>query len=318
VKTDLAAEAVEFAGVVGQALDRAGGFDLVQQADTSGSVPAELGEVLGALGVWDLEPRSSELDCEVAAAVCRAAGARALPYPVAERLAGDRSRGFDALAVVSATSPRINLCERSLAWAAADGTGQLAPVTGVGPSLGSKIGALVSEVELGEREAAGDLEPLALTLPGWVLLGMAETAFSATRQHLLDRHQFGRPLASNQALQFRMADAASVLQGLEELAKYTIWSVSTGQPGMLADALALRVAGLEAADFVFRTAHQMHGAIGFCDELSLSWLSRASQPIRRLPWGLTETESRLLTAIEVAQFAGLFTEPDSSQALLVP
>jgi len=318
VNTDLAPEAAEFAAVVGQALTRAGGFALAQRAEQGEPVVAELGELLGTLGVWDLEPRSAELDCEVAAAVCRVAGSQAIPYPVAERLAGDGPRGYDAIAVVAQAGPRINICEPPLVWAAVDGTGRLARVTGVGPRLRSKIGTMVSDVELGEWEAAGDLEPLALTLPSWVLLGMADAAFAAARQHLLDRHQFGRPLASNQALQFRLADVASVLQGLEELAKYTLWSVSTRQPGMLADALALRLAALETAETVFRAAHQMHGAIGFCDELALSWLSRCSQPIRRLPWGLSETESRLLQAVEQVPFAGLFTEADSAQALLVP
>ena len=33
---------------------------------------------------------------------------------------------------------------------------------------------------------------------------------------------------------------------------------------------------------MFRVAHQLHGAIGFCDEVPLSWLSRYSQPFRRL------------------------------------
>ncbi len=32
------------------------------------------------------------------------------------------------------------------------------------------------------------------------------------------------------------------------------------------DALALRLAAIEAADVVFRVAHQLHGATGFCDE----------------------------------------------------
>ena len=36
---------------------------------------------------------------------------------------------------------------------------------------------------------------------------------------------------------------------------------------------------------MFRVAHQLHGAIGFCDETALSWVSRASVPLRRLPFG---------------------------------
>lgn len=37
----------------------------------------------------------------------------------------------------------------------------------------------------------------------------------------------------------------------------------------------------------------MHGAIGFCDETTLSWVSRHSQPLRRLPLGLSATRYRL-------------------------
>ncbi len=43
---------------------------------------------------------------------------------------------------------------------------------------------------------------------------------------------------------------------------------------------------------VFRVCHQLHGAVGFCDETTLSWLSRYSQPLRRLPLGLSATRTR--------------------------
>src|SRR5260221_1140017 len=51
----------------------------------------------------------------------------------------------------------------------------------------------------------------------------------------------------------------------------------------LDDALVLRLAAVEAAETVFRVAHQLRGAIGFCDKTALSWLSRSSHPLRRLP-----------------------------------
>ena len=51
------------------------------------------------------------------------------------------------------------------------------------------------------------------------------------------------------------------------LAKYALWSVQAAASAeALDDALALRLAALEAAEVVFRVAHQLHGAIGFCDE----------------------------------------------------
>ena len=46
----------------------------------------------------------------------------------------------------------------------------------------------------------------------------------------------------------------------------------------MSDALALRMSAIEAAEIVFRVCHQLHGAVGFCDETTLSWLSRYSQP----------------------------------------
>ena len=67
----------------------------------------------------------------------------------------------------------------------------------------------------------------------------------------------------------------------------------TARPDALADALALRMAAIEAAEVVFRVCHQLHGAVGFCDETTLSWLSRYSQPLRRLPLGLSATRDQL-------------------------
>jgi alkylation response protein AidB-like acyl-CoA dehydrogenase len=98
--------------------------------------------------------------------------------------------------------------------------------------------------------------------------------------------------------------------GLEELSKYTLWTIESGQDDVVADALALRLAAIEAADTVFRTAHQLHGAIGFCDETALSWLSRYSVPLRRLPLGLSATRSELAGRLGRRGLAGLFAGGD--------
>ncbi len=69
------------------------------------------------------------------------------------------------------------------------------------------------------------------------------------------------------------------------LASYALWSVQAG----LEDAVADPLAAIEAAQTVFGVAHQMHGAVGFYDETPLSWVSRHSQPLWRLPFGLSAT-----------------------------
>jgi glutaryl-CoA dehydrogenase len=44
---------------------------------------------------------------------------------------------------------------------------------------------------------------------GWGVLGAAEACFAAARQYTLDRKQFGRPLASNQLVQLKLANMAT-------------------------------------------------------------------------------------------------------------
>ena len=62
----------------------------------------------------------------------------------------------------------------------------------------------------------------------------------------------------------------------------------------------------EANQVVFRVTHQLHGAVGFCDETTLSWLSRYSQPLRRLPFGLSATRDVLTRRIGRNGLTGLF------------
>jgi hypothetical protein len=66
------------------------------------------------------------------------------------------------------------------------------------------------------------------------------------------------------------------------------------------------MAALEAAEIVFRITHQLHGAVGFCDETTLSWLSRYSQPLRRLPLGLSATRALLTERLGARGLTGLY------------
>jgi alkylation response protein AidB-like acyl-CoA dehydrogenase len=161
-----------------------------------------------------------------------------------------------------------------------------------------------------------DLEPLdragaadvgyGLVLPCWTLLGMLDRAVELTSTYVRQRHQFGQPLAAFQGVQFQLTEAEVERVGLEELAKYALWSLETGRSEALDDALALRLAALDAARITFHVAHQLHGAIGFCDETVLSWLSRASVPLRRHPLGSTATRVELTRRIGRQGLVGLF------------
>ena len=167
--------------------------------------------------------------------------------------------------------------------------------------------AFVARLDLAPLDADGGADlALALTLPCWTLLGMLDRAMELTIAHVTMREQFGQPLSAFQSVQFQLTDGEVERAGLEVLAKYTLWSVGTARDEALDDALALRMAALEAAEVVFRVTHQLHGAVGFCDETTLSWLSRYSQPLRRLPLGLSATRDLLSTRVDRSGLVGLY------------
>ena len=292
---DLSVEAAEYGRAASRALEAAGGDRLVQLAEQEPDHRKSLvAPVLGELGAWDLDPRGDADELEAAAALCRAVGYWAVAYPVAERLARPADLDVDGLVVVADSGPVGAVAGVDLRWAAVTLGGHRSAAVVLPSSAPPRASAFVAELDLRpvDEHGAEDVA-LGLILPCWTLLGMLDRAIDLTRAHVLVRQQFGRPIAEFQGVQFQLADAEVERGGVEMLAKYALWSVQIGSGDALDDALVLRQAAVEAAEIVFRAAHQLHGAIGFCDESPLSWLSRYSQPLRRLPLGLSATRDRL-------------------------
>ncbi|MEE6164764.1 MULTISPECIES: acyl-CoA dehydrogenase family protein [unclassified Mycolicibacterium] len=293
---DLSDDAKEYGRQALRAFEAAGGDQLLQQAEAKPDTrEALVAPVLDGLGAWDLEPRNDPDALEAAAALCRSAGYWALPYPVAERLAG--------VLVVSHTAPQAPLAGLDNDWVAATVDGRRSRVTRRG-AVGS---AFTTALELTDDDGTADVA-LGLVLPCWTLLGMLDRALELTVAHVRVRKQFGQTLSSFQGVQFQLTDAEVERSGVDILAKYTLWSVATSETETaINDALALRLAAIEAAEVVFRVCHQLHGAIGFCDETTLSWLSRYSQPLRRLPFGLSQTRDILTHRLGRRGLIGLFS-----------
>ncbi|BBX12004.1 acyl-CoA dehydrogenase [Mycobacterium novum] len=301
---ELGADAEEYGRAALRAFDTAGGDELVVRADTDPAVRDELvAPVLRGLGAFDLKPRADADELEAAAALCRSAGYWALPYPVAECLSAPAGLDVDGLIVVAEHTPAGAVAGLSKRWAAVT----LAGVRSTAVAQPAAGPGLVAELALTEIDTDGaDDVALALALGCWTLLGMLDRALDLTKDHVRLREQFGQPLAKFQGVQFQLTDAEVERAGLDMLAKYALWSIATARPEAVDDALALRAAALEAADVVFRVCHQLHGAVGFCDETALSWLSRYSQPLRRLPWGLSATRQLLVERAGRTGLTGLY------------
>jgi len=306
---DLSEEAAEYGRQALRALEAAGGDRLVQLAEQEpGRREAIVAPVLGELGAWELDPRGDPGELEAAAALCRSAGYWAVAYPLAERLSRPADLDVDGLVVVD-QRPAAAVAGLDLRWAAVTLSGRRSRAVARAPGGPPRAHAFVTGLDLEptDSDGGGDVA-LGLVLPCWTLLGMLDRAIDLSRAHVLVREQFGQPLAAFQGVQFQLTDAEVERCGLEMLASYALWSIQAGRDDALDDALALRLAAVEAADTVFRVAHQLHGAIGFCDETPLSWVSRYSQPLRRLPLGLSATREALTRRLGRRGLTGLFSE----------
>ncbi|MCX2931562.1 acyl-CoA dehydrogenase family protein [Mycobacterium sp. CVI_P3] len=112
---------------------------------------------------------------------------------------------------------------------------------------------------------AGDDVPLArgrLAL-GWWLVGSARTMLMLARQHAVDRVQFGRPIASFQAVRHRLAETLVAIEGAE--ATLLAARENPDELGCLLGKAAAGQAALTAA----KHCQQVLGGIGFTAEHDL-------------------------------------------------
>ncbi|MDA3641895.1 acyl-CoA dehydrogenase family protein [Mycobacterium xenopi] len=112
------------------------------------------------------------------------------------------------------------------------------------------------------RVPNGELPPLAAgrRALGWWLVGSSRAMLTLARQHALDRVQFGRPVASFQAVRHRLAEALVAIEGAEA----TLQAACDDLSCLLAKAAAGQAA-LTAA----RHCQQVLGGIGFTAEHEL-------------------------------------------------
>jgi Acyl-CoA dehydrogenase, C-terminal domain len=301
-------EAVEFGAAAATAFAALGGVDAARRAEDDPTArAAEVAGALDALGTGDLDPRAGPDALAAAAALCEAAGRVALPYPVAAALlAGADGRPF---ALVPDGAARVDHGDLFAEWRVARLGAPAVLATPQGDRLGTRLGPFVTD--LAERgpspgpDDAGDAA-LHLILTACGLLGTADRALELAVEHVTGRVQFGKPIAAFQSVQFTLADTAVAVAGLRELAHFTLWRLADTPGAALADALALRLHALDVGRSTLRTAQQLHGAAGVCDEYDVSVLTRMAQPALRLPWGAERTAAELSAAVRRDGFVGLF------------
>jgi hypothetical protein len=112
------------------------------------------------------------------------------------------------------------------------------------------------------RVSSGDPVPLAAgrRALGWWLVGSGRAMLSLAREHALDRMQFGKPVASFQAIRHKLAEALVAIEGAEA----ALGAATDDFTSLLAKAAAGQAA-LTAA----KHCQQVLGGIGFTAEHEL-------------------------------------------------
>jgi alkylation response protein AidB-like acyl-CoA dehydrogenase len=130
-------------------------------------------------------------------------------------------------------------------------------------------------------------------------VGMIDALLDMTRTYTLQRHQFGRPLASFQIVKHRLAD---MLVDLERARSATRYAAAILDEDPDAAALPAAIAGAVCADAVVRVALeavQLHGGVGF------TWEHPAHYYVRRALADEATFGSGTLHRARVADLVGI-------------
>jgi hypothetical protein len=115
---------------------------------------------------------------------------------------------------------------------------------------------------LSDSESAGIRKWLRIALAAEIS-GLLHAAIATTVEHVNDRKQFGRPLATFQAIRHRLAECAVLAGGVRWLALRAAWTTVD------ADAAMAALHAQQSATQIVYDLHQMFGAMGITLEHSL-------------------------------------------------
>ena len=127
-----------------------------------------------------------------------------------------------------------------------------------------RSGELLGEAGHGWELLRGALHAGALARAA-EMVGCAQRILELCVDHAKARRQFGRPLGSFQAIQHASADLLRDVETARCLLHSAAWRMQEGRPCATDVAMAKAYAG-RAAQSVARKAHQLLGAISFCEE----------------------------------------------------
>src|SRR4051794_38168781 len=123
-------------------------------------------------------------------------------------------------------------------------------------------------------------------------VGLAQGAYDLAYAYAQERKQFGKPISSFQAVQFKLADMATEIEAGRALVYKAAWLKDQGRDFALAAAQAKLYTG-ELSNRAVNWALQIHGGYGYMDEYAISRLYR-DQKILEIGEGTNEVQRMVI------------------------
>ena len=133
----------------------------------------------------------------------------------------------------------------------------------------------------------------AAVLTAFEQLGGAQRAFDITKQYLLERHAFGKPIASFQAIKHRLADLWCEIELARSNCYYGAWALSHGDAELPVAAAVARISASDVFTKASQEMIQLHGGVGYTWEFDCHLFYRRAR-LLALSLGSTSSWKRKL------------------------
>jgi alkylation response protein AidB-like acyl-CoA dehydrogenase len=129
------------------------------------------------------------------------------------------------------------------------------------------------------------------------LLGVCQTMLDLSVAYAKDRHAFGRPIGSYQAVKQQIVEILRYTDTARNLCYYAAYAAESNPAELALATSAARFAGEQGADYATRTCIAVHGGIGATWEHDAPFFWRRAQLSRLLLGGIADASDRVAEEI---------------------
>lgn len=163
-------------------------------------------------------------------------------------------------------------------------------------------GAAAEPMAQGWDAVRGVLDRAAV-LVAFEQVGGASACLEMATNYARERHAFGRPIGSFQAIKHKLADVYIATELARSNAYYGAWAISSGGAELPLAAATARVSASEAFFLAAKENIQVHGGIGFTWEMDCHLFYRRAKHLALLLGSVRHWKERMVGELELRNAA---------------